>query len=122
MSDTHHRAVAGFDCRIVQRPGRGARVALSLTPTDAPTTTFELAPSMAERLAYALHYQCRCANVDPLVQGRELQYPADHGALHFDALTGSGVLSFSSRGMQPVQLRLGLPVLEALRNALARVR
>lgn len=122
MTDTHHPAVAGFDCQLVQRPGRGTRVALRVRPTGAAPVSLEFAPNMAERLAHALHSQCLSARTNPQTSDGDLTYLADHASLRFDALTGSGVLTVSSRGMNPMQVRMSLDVLLALRTALAKVK
>lgn len=113
--------LAGHACRVVQRADRGTRIALTLAAPEGPPVDFEIAPGLAERLAYALHHACRCAAVDPAIVGDDLVYRADDARLRFDEATGSGELTFSSRQCFPIRVRLGLNELIVLRERLAKV-
>jgi hypothetical protein len=122
MTTPHYGTVADCSCQVHPHKDRGPRISLAITPTHAAPLDFELAPLMAERLAYQLHYLCRCAAVNPTASGGDLAYPADKCRLRFDPLTGSGELSFSSRGSHAIHVRLSLDALFDLRTALAAVK
>lgn len=122
MAMHHCSMVADCRCQVHTHKDRGPRVSLSLTPTHAAPIEFELAPLMAERLAYQLHALCRCAAVDPMASGSDLAYPADKSRLRFDTLTGAGELSFSSRGSHAIHVQPSLDALLELRAALAVVK
>lgn len=113
--------LAAHACRVVHRDDRGTRIALTLAAPGGVPVEFEIAPGLAERLAYALHHACRCAAVDPAAFGDDLVYRADDAHLRFDATTGSGELTFSSRQCFPMRVRLGLNELIGLRQRLGRV-
>lgn len=122
MATVRHNAVADFSCEVLTLKERGRRVELALTPAGGSPVEFDMAATMAERLAYRLHYLCRCANVDVFSAGSDLSYPADEVKLRFDPVTGAGRLSFSSRASQTIHVQLSLDGLIELRNLLTKVK